>query len=248
MNHIVKYCCSLLVSLLGAWTASCLQCKTADAAFVVYLDKDSFLSTTGATDATGPLPDSNFIGNIGGAAPGPSTTVGSISYQAVRYRFFDFSDRFGGNELAISFGADGIAHESLNIVAESKVTAMGFDFVEPENDPFVNAAFADSTFTVSVNDADSTLFTFTFNAPNDAAAFVGVAGDEDFDSLEIRETTGGDENEFYGRVYTRVSAVPEPSSLALIGICVLFGLGRTKRRGHSKIRSTTIRLASGSSD
>lgn len=64
------------------------------------------------------------------------------------------------------------------------------------------------------------MFSFTFNAPNDTAAFVSVAGDEFFDRLDIRETIGGNENDFYGRVYTCVSAVTEPSPLAAMGVIV----------------------------
>lgn len=209
-------------------------CSNAAADFVVFSDKAAFLASTQAVDASGDLPATGFIGQIGGSPPGPTTTVGTVTFQAVRYLFTDWSARLAGNELAISFGAEGFAKEDLNIIAAGPVFSLGFDFVEPERDPLVNAPFVDSTFTVTVKNGAVALFSFTFNAPNDTAAFVGVWGDQAFDRVEIRETIGDDENEFFGRVYTGpVSiSVPEPGSIALLsaGLLALAGGWRRARR------------------
>lgn len=217
----------IVLTILGLAPVVTGQAK---ADFIVFTDKASFLTSTGAVDATGPLPATGFIGSTGGSPPGPTTAVGSVTFQAVRYRFIDLSARLPGNEFAISVGADGRASESLNLSVASPVFSLGFDFVEPENDPNVNETFVDSTFAVTVKNGATSLFSFTFNAPNDAAAFVGVAGATLFDRVEIRETVGTDDNEFYGRVYTGTQAVPEPSSLAsaALGLVGLAGYIRWK--------------------
>jgi hypothetical protein len=43
---------------------------------------------------------------------------------------------------------------------------------------------------------------FEFNAPNDTAAFIGVATATAFDRVEIREIVGYSENEYFGEFYT----------------------------------------------
>jgi hypothetical protein len=111
--------------------------------------------------------------------------------------------------------------ENLNMGLSSPVYALGFDFVEPEKDPNLNAPFVDSTFTVTLKNNVVTVDSFTFNRPSDIAAFVGIWGDTAFDRVEIRETTGGIENEFFGQVYTGTTPVPEPGILILLGLSMV---------------------------
>ena len=86
----------------------------------------------------------------------------------------------------------------------------------------------------AVKNGATSLFSFTFNAPNDTAAFVGVAGATLFDRVEIRETVGTDDNEFYGRVYAGTQAIPEPSSL----ISAALGLaGLAEYAGRRRVRA-----------
>jgi hypothetical protein len=179
-----------------------MLCLDAKAGYSLFTDKASFLAITGAFDATGELPNTDFIGSINGPSPGPTTTVGSVTYQAIRYRFTESSIRLPGTELIISRGTDGGSNDSINLTVSNPVFSLGFDFVEPENDPNVNATFIDSTFTVTIKNGTTLLHSFVFNAPNDTAAFIGIWGGSLFDRVEVRETIGGDENEFYGRVYT----------------------------------------------
>jgi hypothetical protein len=64
---------------------------------------------------------------------------------------------------------------------------------------------------------------FTFNAPDETGSFVGVWSDTAFDRLEIRETAGAIEDDYFGEFYSGSVAmpVPEPETYAML----LAGLG-----------------------
>ena len=102
--------------------------------------------------------------------------------------------------------------------------SLGFDMVEPSfsgwNGGCGNAVWVDSTFTVTLlNSASAAVGTFTFNAPNDVAAFIGVSSTVPFSTVQVHETTGGIKNEYFGPVYTSAAAtlaVPEPGTNALL--------------------------------
>ena len=159
----------------------------------VYTDKSTFLAATDAIDVSGPLPAA------GGPIDSP-LTIGHITVFAQRFWLLDYSSRLVGTEIGISFGAGG-SNDNLDVTLAASAYSFGFDFVEPEFDPYVNAPFIDSEFTVTLKSAGSAVGNFTFNAPNDIAAFVGVWNTEPFDFVEIRETIGGNENEFYGQFF-----------------------------------------------
>ncbi|MBX9580414.1 MAG: hypothetical protein K2X87_08910, partial [Gemmataceae bacterium] len=218
-----------LVSLAVLLAAS----SAADAAFVTFGDKAAFLAATGAADATGPLPTTGLTGPL--FPPGYTETpitAGSITYISARFLINDLSPRLPGNEYAISFGITGRSNEDLDLVPAAPVFSLGFDFVEPQFDPNVNGPFVDSTFEVTLRSGGSSVGSFTFNAPNDTAAFVGVWSSVAFDRVLIREIIGGDGNEFFGRVYTGTAplpaAVPEPASVGLVaaGAAGLVGYAR----------------------
>jgi hypothetical protein len=159
--------------------------------------------------------DFQVVTNAGPAAPipnlgfvGQSQTVDTLTYSTPSSQMFmgtlgtpvapdPWTVRIPGNQIALS------GTEDLNVDLVHPTYAIGFDFVEPENDPNVNADFVDSTFTVTLYSGAVMVDSFSFNAPNDAAAFVGYWADSAFDRIEIRETTGATENEFYGQFYVR---------------------------------------------
>ena len=211
-------CVLALVLLLGA--------AAAEAGSVTFDDQAAFLSATGATNATGPLPSPGNIGLI-------PVTIGSLTIQSASGNMIihEWSARLVGNEIAISDVED--MDVTVNLLAPT--FSFGFWFVEPEFDPNVNGPFVDSTFSVSLFDGGSFVDSFSYNAPNDTAAFIGVWSTDSFDSIEIRETVGDIGNEFFGEMYTgRIApaSVPIPGSgaLALLGMVGLTGLTVLRRK------------------
>lgn len=173
----------------------------------VFTDRTDFLNGTGATDCTGTLPQ---LGLIPGGA-GARLHLGCATFSITSPAFNLFSDEFTpllpGFELGIS------DVENLNADFDSPVFAAGFDFVDrTTGDP--DCPGFDSIFTVTLLNGSTTVGSFTFNAPNNIASFIGVQSSTPFSRLQIRETTGGCENDFFGQFY--VTPVPEPSTWSLL--------------------------------
>jgi hypothetical protein len=147
----------------------------------------------------------------------------------------DFTLRLPGPDLGIS------DRENLNADLAASVFALGFDFAEPENDPNLgNAPPIDSSFLVTLLQGAIPVGTFTFNEPNDTAAFVGVWSDMSFDRVEIRETVGGADNEFFGQFYTSARApgvIPEPAAILIWGFFAIGVVGCRRRRHWVNTRS-----------
>jgi hypothetical protein len=199
----------------------------AAAPLTTYSDKTTFLSDTGATIATTPYNDTGFntFSGLFNSFISGSVTFGAASALGTLY-FGDASTRLAGGEITIS------DFEHLNVQLAQPAFALGFDFVEPQSDPLVNAPFVDSTFTVTLFSGATNVGSFTFNALNDQAAFVGVWSPVSFTDVQIRETTGGIENEFYGQFYTGATApasVPAPATIWLLISGLPFMLLRQRR-------------------
>jgi prepilin-type N-terminal cleavage/methylation domain-containing protein len=204
---------AILAAILS-WQAS------AAAVIVTYSDKTTFLADTGAVNATGPLPNLGFI-------PGSVQTVGGITFSisppssglfigaagAGGVPGGDWTALHPGNEIAIS------DVENLNAQLGDPAYAVGFDFVEPNVPAECFAPCFDSTFTVTLKSGAVVVNSFTFNAPDQVLAFVGVWSTSAFDRVEIRDTTATIDDEFFGEFYTGTtplrSAVPEPSTLLI---------------------------------
>ena len=205
----------------------------ASKAAVVYSDKSTFLAATGSTQATTAYPNTGDHQYLG-------FTSGSVTFHAVAessyttgYLYLDPSSiRLPGNVISIN------AFEDIDAAFAAPVRAFGFDFHEPHFDPNINAPFEDSTFTVTLRMNAVSVDSFSFNAPDDVAAFVGASSAFQFNNVRIRETVGGVENEFFGQFYTSASlpasdpsAVPEPATWALmIGGFGLAGAALRRRR------------------
>ncbi|MCO5296595.1 MAG: hypothetical protein M9921_07045 [Fimbriimonadaceae bacterium] len=193
----------------------------ASAALSLYSNKTDFLNDTGASAAT-TIPSSTLTS--------AGFSSGSLSFAlaggASNFIVDEWTTRLADHELAIS------GTEEFNVTVNSGlVYSFGFDFVEPENDPNVNATFVESTFTVTLLNGASTVDSFQFARPNDSAEFVGVWADAAFDRVQVRETIGGIDNEFFGQFYTGTSApVPEPCTLAFAALVIPVMRRRIARR------------------
>jgi len=150
------------------------------AALITFDDMTEFLTATGAT-LTDPLPN---VGMIPGGSGG-SLTVGDLTFTITlpSYEFFSGSiDRFfnpnpwtdliPGNQIAIS------DIENLNVDLVNPVYSLGFEIVEQDiynpNGISTGVPSIDSTFAVTLLNDATFIASFTFNAPDDVAAFVGV--------------------------------------------------------------------------
>ncbi len=188
-----------------------------------FTDRAAFLAATGATSASGSLPATSCCV--------VSSTIGTVTFSSgAGFAIDDYSPRLPGNELTIN----GLEH--LGIALDAPAYALGFEFVEPEFDPLVNAAFVESTFTIAIAGVGS----FAFSPPNDAGAFFGVWSSVAFSGVSITESVGGAENEFFGAVFTGTTAfaapVPEPGNLGLLALGLPALLAMRSRRGRPAAR------------
>lgn len=201
-----------IIMLLTVMVIFCFVSVSANATLITFSDKSQFLTSTGSTSATGPLPNLSFI-------PSGGQTVGSVTF-SVPYESglniggggLDWTLLHTGNEIAM----DGA--ENLNVDLASPVFALGFDFIEPAFPPcIINCS--DSTFSVTLKNGTTTVDSFMFNAPDDVLAFVGVWADTSFNRVEIRDINATNDDEFFGEFYTGTTpaSVPEPSALLLLG-------------------------------
>jgi hypothetical protein len=214
---------------------SLLVAAPAFANLQVYDSRSAFLAATGSLDATGPLPNLGFVRDT-------AVTVGTVTYTPVPGSTMwmgakgsglsDWTSLLPGSDVALN------DVENLDLVVASPVYSLGFDFVEPSGfDLPTGGCFVtpcvDSTFTVTLVSGGVAVGSFTFNAPDDVAAFVGVSSAVSFDTARIRETVGSLDDEYFGRVYTGgspVSSVPEPATGAMLLAGLAAAVGSLRRR------------------
>jgi hypothetical protein len=225
---IRQFACLSLLILVGL-TALPAQATT----ITTYTDKATFLTHTGAASATGALPN---LGEIPGGS-GASQTIGSVTFTITApsvalyigvpsgLSWSDWTPLLPGNEISVG----GI--KNLNAALASPVFAFGFDVVEPSTGDHDCAPCVDTTFNVTLKNSGATVGTFTFNAPDDVAAFVGVQSSSAFDRVEISEIGTLNDNEYFGQVYTAATLVqnPEPSTVLLMGAGALLLWGRYRK-------------------
>lgn len=230
--HTIRVCLAAFIALVS-FTVH------ASATVLTFSDMSSFLTASGATNATGGIPCCPIL-------PGTSfSTLGAVTFSVgpPSSQWYmgagiggvtnaDWTIRLSGPDIAIS----GIENLNMDFLG-GPIFSVGFEFVEPELDPNLMGTFIDSTFTVTLSNGAAFVDSFTFNAPNDVASFIGVWGDVAFNRIEIRETTGGIENEFFGRVFRGVVpfVIPEPheSALLTLGLVSLAGSVSWKRRAKA---------------
>lgn len=219
----------LIITILTLGSAA----GSAQAAPHTSTDKAAFLAETSATSVGG-FPSGSHVASF---------TAGEAHFQIVNPSTFNFSDwtsRLPGVDMGIN------GKEQFNVSFANPVHAFGFDIVEVQNDPNLNAApFVDSIFTMDFYRLGLLVGTHVFNAPNDAASFVGVWMNNTFDQVRLRETVGGIENEFFGTFYSGKAlptGVPDGgSSLAMVGgVCGLLASASSLRRARQTPAGTVL--------
>ena len=195
----------------------------AQANSLVFSDRTAFLSASGAADITPTLTTFTGMGaslNIDGLTF--SNPFGKTVFAGV------WTPLLPGNDIAIN------DNEDIDVTLPGDVFALGFDIHEPTGSA--------STFTATLFNGATSVDSFTFDPPDDVAAFVGIWSDQTFNRLEVREATAINQDEYFGHFYagnTPLQAVPEPNSLVLFGLGALgvlgYGQRRLKRMGSQSI-------------
>ena len=171
----------------------------------LFYNQYDFLSATGATNATGPLP---YLGQVGSFA-----AVGTVT----------FSVAFGGNTLYVGVqgagepdwypalpGNDiGLGYENLQVQTATPVYSLGFEFVEPNvTMPFDGGNPVNSTFEIVLYSGSAEVGRVSFNAQDDVVGFVGIWSQRAFDRVTIVDKTGEPDNELFGQFFTGVVKRP----------------------------------------
>ena len=86
-----------------------------------------------------------------------------------------------------------------------------------------------------LDSAGGSIDSFTFKAPNDVAAFIGVSSTTPFNTVQVREFVCGLENEYFGHFYTGSAqgmTVSEPGLGALLlgGLAAVVGIVRRRQQ------------------
>jgi PEP-CTERM motif len=219
-----------LILLATAWAQ-------ADAVLIPFTDEAAFLGATGASSATGPLP------NVGRILTG-TKTVGSVTFSIIPPSEALFiggrdvsrllpteiwTELIPGNAIAVS----GV--ENLSARFATPVFSAGFQFAEPsaplpapkgcDTSPCV-----DSTFSVLLLSGASSVGARSFNAPDDTLAFFGLWSSSPFDQLVILDATATADDEYFGQFFSGTTPVPEPTALVLLGSGVVGLVGVAWRR------------------
>lgn len=222
----------------GAWILAfgLMAAASADASTTLYDDRSEFLGATGAANISGDIPLLPGATSVRLGSMVMSHAASGLIFAGRSFGGADWTPLLPGNEVAVQFA------ENVNVVLDVPSYALGFDFVEPMSTSSVDGCGVnpclDSTFTVTLKSAGVPVDSFTFNAANDVATFVGWWSTERFDRVEIRENNTSLENEFFGPFYAGVaSPVPAPpAAWMLTAGLALLGL----RTGRGRLRAQAV--------
>jgi hypothetical protein len=111
-----------------------------------------------------------------------------------------------GNEIALGY-------ESLQVQTSTPVYALGFEFVEPNvTMPDYGGTPGDSTFEVVLYSGSTEVARAPFNAVDDVVTFVGVWSSRAFNRVTIVDTSGNDDDEYFGQFFTGVVPKVAPAA------------------------------------
>lgn len=145
-----------------------------------------------------------------------------------------YSTLFSPNPYIAISGVENF--DVFSLVLSGDIFAFGMDVHEPFASTAVQdgcnvVTCIDSTFLVELKSSGVSVGSVSFNPANDQLAFFGVVSDVAFDQIVVRETTGTNDNEFFGNFITKSTAVPEPSIAILMASgLIAFGVVRRKCR------------------
>jgi hypothetical protein len=177
----------------------------------LYFNKEAFIADTGASSATGPLPDVGIILDADVDPPVSSYTLGSVTFGLTLGSDNVFMGAAGtttepdwypptpGNDMAFGW-------ERFQVSTSGPVYSFGFDIVEPDvTMPDFGGTPEESTYEFLLFNGTLHVGTVLFDGtkiPNDVQTFIGVWSDKPFDRVVINDLSGSDDDEFLGEFYT----------------------------------------------
>lgn len=198
------------------------------AATTPYTDKATFLAQTGATSATGPIPN---IGLVAVSPGDPGTALGSLTFSVAPGGSALFIGALGWvpgndwypptptNEMALN-----LEHMQAAVTAGTPIYSIGFDFIEPNATmPSWGGVPVESDYRIQLYRGATLVGEVTFSGasiPNDIVTFLGVTSDVPFDRVIIDDLTNSNDDEYFGEFFT--SAIAPVASYNALGSFLLF--------------------------
>lgn len=198
---------------LTGLTAAAVFALSLPAAATTFDTRASFLAAGGTYTNHPTLSDSFTVTN------GPSASVVVTDT--------GFTDLFAGDEFIIISGDENF---NLDVTFATSIFAFGLDIYEPTSTAGFNGCnvtpCVDSTFAIRFLAGTTLLDTISIAPQDNALDFIGYRSATAFDRIEVRETSGSNDNEMFGNFVTSSAAlapVPLPASGALLlaGVALL---------------------------
>jgi len=195
----------------AAALAALLAAGGADAALFTYDDEAAFLAATGAT-SVGAVPDTGTAGTTPTLGTlGFSTGPGALGFifGANGFAWSSWSTLIPGNAFVLS----GV--ESFNIDLAGAMTSFGMQVHQPSaggTPPDTTNAGPGiaSVFAVTLKSGGTVVGGAQVTPPSDVLSYFGVWSHSPFDRVEIVETVGGIDNEYFGAFATGTTPAPIP--------------------------------------
>lgn len=180
-----------------------------------------------------------FLAAVSGAIEHTDLTTAfdltAASGSSINTNYATFTDMFGADPYVI---LNGVENVDFDVTYTSEIFAFGMDVYEPQAS---TATFngcnvgtcVESTFEISLFSGATLVTTESFSPDNEMLDFIGFTSNVGFDRIEVRESTGTNDNEFFGNFVSSPTpaAVPLPAGLPLlaIGVGLLGAIGRFRK-------------------